>query len=188
MRPANVGFVVAGIEEYLPFLFVAIWIVTQVVSAIRKAGVVQQQPGRPPQGRPVPPPAGQGRPPEIDREIAELLRHTLERAPARQLQPQQRPPKQRQPKQKQKKLVADAPPAVAMPVARKPSGGDISRHVEEAFANDLAHASPSGTARHAADAAAESPPIDLIAALRSTDNLRSLVIAREILDIPSHRW
>jgi hypothetical protein len=64
----------------------------------------------------------------------------------------------------------------------------VARHVEEAFARDLAHASPSGTAAQSVPAVAAAPSADLIASLRSPETLRQLIIVREILEVPTHRW
>ncbi len=172
------------LEGLIPFLFVLIWIVSNVVGAIRKAAkpVDPQAAGRPLQVR-------QGRPPELDREIEELLRRTIrgESPPQPINQAPVQSAKEQRP-QKAKKVMAGAPPQISRQISRTSTGSDVARHVQEAFSQDLAHASPSGTARAAAAVAAASPPIDLIAALRSPEDLRQLVIVREILDVPSHRW
>lgn len=168
------------IDTLVPILFVAVWIISQVVAAFRKQAKAAQQPARLPQKPPVPPQAGQGRPPELDREIEEILRRTLGVEPARQPSPPQppRPPKQQ--KQKPKKQAAVVP--------TRGSRDDVARHVEEAFAHDLAHESPSGTAAQAVAAISAAPSADLIASLRSPENLRKLIIVREILEVPTHRW
>lgn len=171
------------LEGLVPFLFVLIWIVTNVVGAIRKAAQAAGPPagGRPPQVRPA-------RPPELDREIEELLRRAIRgEAPPQQVKQAPVRPAKQQRSQKAKNETVGAPP-VSRQASRTSTGGDVARHVQEAFAKDLAHASPSGTAGHAATAAPPSPPIDLIAALRSPEDLRRLIIVREILDVPAHRW
>jgi hypothetical protein len=165
------------IDTLVPVLFVAVWIISQVVAAFRKQAKAPQPMARPPQKPPVPPQAGQGRPPELDREIEEILRRTLGVEPARQPSPT-RPPKQQ--KQKPKKQAAA--------VSTRGSRDDVARHVEEAFAHDLAHESPSGTAAQSVAAISAAPSADLIASLRSPENLRKLIIVREILEVPTHRW
>ncbi len=169
------------LEGLIPFLFVLIWIVSNVLGAVRKAA---KPAGPRPAVRPPRPQQGQGRPPELDREIEELLRRTLRGESTPPPPPVKRQSKQRQQKTKKLPAVSQA----SRQGLRDSSSGDVARHVQEAFAHDLAHESPSGTARLAAAAAPTSPPIDLIAALRSPEDLRRLVIVREILDVPSHRW
>jgi hypothetical protein len=178
------------IDTLIPVLFVVIWIVTQVINAFRNAAKAPPAPARPPQPRPAPPqPAGQGRPPELDREIEELLRRTLGVEPVRQAPSPPRPPKPPRPRQNQKPQNQEAAvsPRMAQPVSRG-SRDDVARHVEEAFARDLAHASPSGTAAQSVAAVAAAPSADLIASLRSPETLRQLIIVREILEVPTHRW
>lgn len=173
------------IDTLIPFLFVAIWIVSQVFNVVRKGGKAAKPPVRPPQARPVPPQAGQARPAELDREIEEILRRTLGVEPARTVPP--RPPKQAKQKQKQKKQAAPASPRLTQQGSRR-SRDDVARHVEEAFAHDLAHESPSGTAAQSVAAIAAAPSADLIASLRSPETLRQLMIVREILEVPTYRW
>lgn len=184
MKPADVVLLGNWIDNLIPFLFVIVWVIVQAINFFRKAAQAMPQ-ARPAQMRPVPPPAhgGPGRPPEIDREIEELLRRTLGIEPVRQPSQPPRPPKQQKKKEKPKKQVA------ANQAGPTPRGvrDDIARHVEEAFAHDLAHASPSGTALQKTASAAHSAD-DLIASLRSPENLRRLMIVREVLDVPSHRW
>jgi hypothetical protein len=186
MRDAVLVAVFRGdlIDTLIPVLFVAVWIISQVFAAFRNAAKQPQQPARPP--RPVPPQPGPGRPPELDREIEEILRRTLGVEPGRQPSPP-RPPKQ--PKQKQKPKKQAAPVLSGMsPRDGRGSRDDVARHVEEAFAHDLAHESPSGTAAQSVAAIAAAPSADLIASLRSPETLRQLMIVREILEVPTHRW
>jgi hypothetical protein len=183
MRPFDGVLFGAGLgwlEGLIPFLFVLIWLVSNVVGAIRK---VAKPAGRLPQVRPQP---VAGRPVGIDREIEELLRRTLRGESV----PPPPPPVKRLAKQQrsQKSKKTKTPASVPSRVSGGSSGSDVARHVQEAFSHDLAHQSPSGTALHTGAGRAASLPIDLIAALRSPEDLRQLVIAREILDVPSHRW
>jgi hypothetical protein len=177
------------VETLIPIIIFGVWIISQVLAVFRKVAKAPEQAVRQPQIRRVPPPparpdGGQGQPPELEREIEELLRRTLGVEPVRQQEPP--PPPPRPPKQQKQ------PQPVGLPASRlgdrSPSGGDIARHVEEAFAHDLAHESPSGTARQGATAAAQPSAVDLITALRSPEDLRRLMIVREILDVPTHRW
>lgn len=67
-------------------------------------------------------------------------------------------------------------------------GGDVARHVDEAFASDLKHRiAPASTAEPIAPVRPE-PATDLIALLRDPASLRQLVIIREVLDRPVDRW
>jgi len=181
MKAADMVLFGNWIDNVIPFLFVVVWIIVQAINFFRKAAQAMPQ-GRAPQVRPRLPAdqGGPGRPPETDREIEELLRRTLGMEPVRRPPPS--PPKQQKKKDKKKQVVAKE----AGPTPRG-MRDDISRHVEQAFAHDLAHASPSGTALQKA-ASGSHPADDLIASLRSPENLRRLMMVREILDVPSHRW
>lgn len=72
-------------------------------------------------------------------------------------------------------------------------GGDIARHVRDAFADDLEHR-PSRLAKPmaaAAEPAAARPAVaasDLVTLLRDPAALRQLFIVREVLDRPVDRW
>jgi hypothetical protein len=178
------------IDTLIPVLFVVIWIITQVINAFRNAGKAPPAPARPPQARPVPPPAaGQGRPPELDRELEEILRRTLGVEPVRRPPAPPRPPKPPKQKQNQKQTKQEAAVLPRMPQpGSRGSRDDVARHVEEAFSRDLVHASPSGTAAQSVAAIAAAPSADLIASLRSPETLRQLIIVREILEVPAHRW
>jgi hypothetical protein len=62
----------------------------------------------------------------------------------------------------------------------------VASHVALAFADDLAHASP--TAIDAASPHLTTPAASLLAALHSPGGLRQLVLLREVLERPIHRW
>jgi hypothetical protein len=79
---------------------------------------------------------------------------------------------------------------------------DIARHVQDAFAQDIGHLAP-GLTRSARPADATppiaappiaAPPIaaptaaELAALLRNPASIRQLILAREILERPEHRW
>lgn len=72
-------------------------------------------------------------------------------------------------------------------------GGDIARHVRDAFADDLEHR-PSRLAKPmaaSAEPAAARPAVaasDLVTLLRDPAALRQLFIVREVLDRPIDRW
>jgi len=72
-------------------------------------------------------------------------------------------------------------------------GGDIARHVRDAFADDLEHR-PSRLAEPmavGADPAAAGPAVaasDLVTLLRDPAAVRQLFIVREVLDRPVDRW
>jgi hypothetical protein len=188
------------LEGLLPLVFVLIWVVSQVMSVFRKAaggdaGRRAAPPARPPRR----PPAAAGevadnRPGELDREIEEFLRRSLGDPrhrkpvpPSPAPSPAAKPPKQKP--RPQRPTTAGGPPRVP-PVPsvppQRPQGGDITRHVESAFAHDLAHESP--TSEPAPPPALVSPATDLAATFRSPAGLRQLVLMREILERPVHRW
>jgi hypothetical protein len=192
------------LEGLLPLVFVLVWVVSQVVSVFRKAGQAAR-PGRPEADLPQPvrprparpQPAGEnpaGDPAGLDREIEEFLRRTL--GGERQPQPVPRPdrvpakPRQRSAIKRPRLVTSGGPPPLPAPPPVRPAragDGDISRHVEAAFAHDLAHESPSTTGA----AVVVRPPAaaaDLVAALRSPEGLRNLILMREILERPTHRW
>lgn len=187
------------LEGLLPLVFVLVWVVSQVVSVFRKAGQAARPdrfgPARP---QPLPPrPAGEelaGEPAALDREIEEFLRRTLGGQPQRTPAPQpDRPParpRQRSGNQRPRPATAGPPPLPSpKPPARRTraADGDISRHVEAAFAHDLAHQSPS-TTEPAVVPRPATAAADLVAALRSPEGLRNLILMREILERPTHRW
>lgn len=75
------------------------------------------------------------------------------------------------------------------PAAAHALGGDVARHVDEAFASDLKHRiGPAGTAPAGIPATAVEPVNQFAALLRDGDALRRLVIIREVLDRPVERW
>jgi len=195
---ANDGVLLAArfdwLEGLLPLLFVLIWVVSQVMGVFRKAaggdaGRRAPPPPRPPRRPPadVDELAG-GRPVDVDREIEEFLRRSLGergRQPPAPPSPVARPPKPRPKPARPRRPVSAATPPPLPP--RGPQGGDIARHVEAAFAHDLAHESP--TAEPAATTPTSgSPAAELAATLRSPAGLRQLVLMREILERPTHRW
>ena len=205
------------IEGLLPLLFVIFWIVSQVVNLVRRVagGGGPAAPVRPPR-RPVAgePPADIRV--ELERQIEEFLRQSRggqqqpTPQPAQQRKPeprpQQRPAVQRSDRSQGsgKSSVRRAPP----PLPPKPgtpaprlgdrpyaplgeAGDDIIDHVNDAFAKDLGHrdsilSSPAVVTKP--KAAAGGVADELAAAIRDPAALRRLIVMREILDRPVHRW
>ena len=195
------------LEGLLPALFVGFWILSQVFALFRRV----------PQGRePVvvvkpAPPAEQPLPNQerLLKEIEEFLtdrRNGQSQANEQQKAPATRPPDQRLRRRAEARRdrgtgqpprVADAvvtPPPLLVPAATNVSqppvvATDIARHVDKAFANDLAHAAPpsvddKGTAQPSQSAAR--PP--LVALLRDPETIRQAVVLREVLERPTGRW
>ena len=187
MMPAGWVLVAAGLdwlEGLLPVLFVLIWIVSQVMNLFRG---VAKNPGNPPAAPPRQPPrpkpaAGPADDePRFEREIEEFLRRSLERPTAPPRPPKAvKPPRLRQPA---------PPPRRPAPVPVEAAvGGDVAGHVAVAFAHDLVHQSPDRTVGSAGHAPEPAPPSELLAALRAPGGLRQLILMREVLERPTHRW
>jgi len=179
------------LEGLLPLLFVLVWVVSQALGMFRKVA------GKGPADRVRPaerPPAGGGfeprQPADVEAEIEEFLRRTLGGEPVPR--PVGRPPKTRSRVQRPRR--AEPVPTGPLPMtggAGEPSaarGGSIAEHVAAAFAHDLAHEMPLIPEPAAARPLAGPPAAELFAALRSPETLRSLLLAREILERPVHRW
>ncbi len=159
---------------------------------------------------------------DLERQIEEFLTQKAGRrgepAPGPARTPPQRQPvrvKTEQPRVEKRRLEKAGPAApptrglraesVNADVAKKPQpppphlgslgshGGDIARHVRDAFADDLEHRPsrlPKPTAA-AAEPAALRPAVagsDLVTLLRDPAALRQLFIVREVLERPVDRW
>jgi hypothetical protein len=194
------------LEGLFGALVVLLWIGAQIRAVFRKVAaprepVVVRRPVQPAA------PAGDDDPRiEIGRQIEAFLRDAAGRGqspsdPRRQLEApadQRRrvataPPRPARPR-KTTAAVRPQPAAPAAPLApRLPDGGrpmgglgghtgDIARHVRAAFAPQV----ESG----AVPAARPASPLatEIAALLRGPEALRHLVLAREILDRPEHRW
>ncbi len=193
MMPVGWLLVAAGLdwlEGLLPFLFVLIWIVSQVMNLFRGAAKKPMEVPPPPRRQPRPVPggrAGENLGDSLDGEIEEFLRRTLDRS----ARPQPVPQPVKPPRQRQRPRRATTPPAVpaggrtAIPAAEQ---GDVAGHVASAFAQDLAHESPDRMVTAPVPVAERSPASDLVAALRAPDGLRQLILMREVLERPTHRW
>ena len=69
--------------------------------------------------------------------------------------------------------------------------GEIARHVEGAFAHDLAHAEAAASEPApvpTVQGAGGSTAADLVAMIRDPSTLRRVILLREILDRPVDRW
>lgn len=195
------------LEGLLPALFVGFWILSQVFALFRRV----------PQGRePVvvvkPAPRAEQLPPSRERlqkEIEEFLmdrRTGRSQANEQQKEPATRPPDQRVRRRAdarrgraagQSRRVADAvvtppplPASAATNTVQPPIiDTDIARHVDKAFANDLAHAAPPGIDDNGP--AEPSRPVarpPLVACLRDPETIRQAIILREVLERPTERW
>lgn len=177
------------LEAVLPILFVAFWVVSQIVNAVQQAGKDRRQPPARPA---VKPPRGAERRPDLERQIEEFLGRG-------QLRPDRRPPPVKARGAKPSRPAAPQPPP--LPRGPQPSaavrgpragGTDVADHVHDAFAHELDHihsslekhdAAPETRRPAAAVAAAE-----LTAALRNPLTLRQLILLREVLERPVDRW
>ncbi|MFN7812223.1 MAG: hypothetical protein ACK5SI_06120, partial [Planctomycetia bacterium] len=96
--------------------------------------------------------------------------------------------------------MAQARPTAAAARSQRPAGqpsgadtagGDVARHVAEAFAHDLDHTAPGLTTAPAGPMPGPQPATvaaELAMALRSPATLRQLILLREVLDRPTERW
>ena len=199
------------LEALLPILFVLFWIVSQIVNVFRNVA------GRGKPQQPVRPRPPVGRVDDVradlERQIGEFLRERDQRRgePAPGPKPVPRPAASPRPQpsrgkvETSKPVVArpDAGTAAGEPRAGQPAapsrlgslgehGGDIAKHVQDAFSNDLEHR-PARLAKPAAageSVVAPSPPAthELVTLLRDPSSLRRLFLVREVLDRPTERW
>lgn len=191
---ATIPLLAAGLdwlEGLLPLLFVVIWIASQVLNLFRGA----KRPDPQPQPiRPVQPAAGAERPihPDIQREIDEFLRGKL-RGGSEPGRPDESAGSPKPPRRRPRRPSAAEPPPLPVEArfsgrSQAASGGDIASHVESAFAHDLAHESPSGTAPAASRQVALSELEELALAFRTPGGLRRFLLMQEVLTRPTHRW
>lgn len=200
------------LDAVLPILFAVVWVVSQVVAAARRLGGGQRAEGpvrRPAAGpRPAVPVArnapadGAAMRAELERQIEAFRRAQAEGAAGQATR--KAPPA---PRPKPPPSVAAKPPAAApakprpeaRPAVRAPvlggHAGDLARHVEGAFAHDLAHASSplqerlgGSTAPRAETPQARSPAELLVAMIRDPAMVRQAFLLREVLDRPVERW
>lgn len=200
MNPPALPLIGAGLdwlEGLLPLLFLLFWIVSQIRGLFR--GAAQRPPVVVP---PRPRPAADDAQQEMRRQIAEFLR-TAGRppeSPAEQARRRKAGPRRAA---ERGSATPPRPPAAAVPppiAGRKVGGleghsGDVARHVNDAFAQQLGHLGhlEAGLAKAARPAPSAAPRRTAAAAeiatlLRSPATVRQLVLMREILDRPEHRW
>ena len=199
------------LEALLPFLFVLFWIVSQVVNVFRNVA------GRGKPQRPAPPRPAVERVDDVradlERQIGEFLNERAQRrgeptpepTPVPRPQASPRPQPGRERPEKPKPVVTRPVGGAAQTQARSgqpapPSrlgslgdhGGDVAKHVHDAFADDLEHqrsrlAQPA-TGGGSAAARPAAATHELVALLRDPDSLRRLFLVREVLDRPIERW
>jgi hypothetical protein len=163
MHPIAPMLIAAGLdwlEGLLPVVFVLIWIVSQVMNLFRNAAGKQ---GERPGGQPVRPPRPAARPhrPPAEQQGGDIDREIQE---------------------------SSRDTAIASRIGGLAGrGGDVADHVAAAFAHDLAHEVP---VTAGADGSSRGSGLveELVAAVRSPDELRKLILLREVLDRPIHRW
>jgi hypothetical protein len=204
------------LEGLLPVLFVLIWIASQVWAVFRRVAAPKPPVG--PVLRPAPPRVEELRDEfaqrdvrlreELERQIEAFLgeRRGKPAAPPVDRGDRRAATQQREPATAEKRsgrraaqttdvrrprLSSEAPtPGVPRERAMPPAllGGDVARHVDEAFASDLKHRiAPASMAEPIAPVRAE-PATDLVSLLHDPASLRQLVIIREVLDRPVDRW
>lgn len=186
MQPVVFAAGLDWLEALLPFLFVLFWIVSQIVNVVRNL-------------------AGRGQPARGPARLPP--RPEMPRRPELPPRPQPAPAKREQPRPTaspaggvrgtpvvEKKAKASQPPREAAPELGSlgDHGGDIARHVRDAFAGDLGHRSSplKKPAAATAEPAAARPAatLDLVSLLRDPAALRQLFVAREVLERPVDRW
>lgn len=191
MQPVAAVLLAAGldwIEGLLPILFVVIWLVSQVLGLFRRAAAK-------PAAGPVRPPVPGGRrgradarEEPLDQEIEEFLRRTLQRdaEPGDERRPPRRLRSGGRSKQRRRQASVPTPPPLPEPAGERRQE-DVAGHVAAAFADDLIHASPQSD-NDQPRAVPASPATELVSALRTPGGLRQLILMREVLERPTHRW
>jgi hypothetical protein len=193
------------LEALLPILFVGFWIVSQIVAVIRRisgpAAPNRPEPAARPVARRPEEPIGDVRS-ELERQIEEFLGQS----PAGRAAPPKAIPKPAQQRRPERPRVSPAASSRELPpplprthdnrmagrqlVATGAAGGDVARHVHDAFAQELGHlSSPLTQTRAAGKAAPVAGRIqELVAAVRHPTKIRELMLLREILDRPVDNW
>ena len=200
MQPVVFAAGLDWLEALLPVLFVLFWIVSQVVNMVRTVAG-RGRPRRPQPGDQVARPR-----PAVDRieEVQADIERQIEEFRAQRAAQRAA---QRSGQQGEQRSSQKSEPGRTMPRPEPPPrpqaaptklgslgshGGDIARHVREAFADDLEHR-PSRLPQLGAaptSSAAMRPPLtdDLVASVRDPAALRRLFLVRELLDRPVDRW
>jgi len=200
--------VAAGIdwlEGLVPLLFVLFWIVSQVVTLIRRVAGDGGRPGPAPVVPRRPPPPPDDAREALERQIEEFLKGSRgERGRGPAVKPPVSRPEPRRPKPPKPASRPPAPAAsrVPPPLPTAPprlserhlhplgeAGDDVAEHVDGAFANDLRHrVAPQASAATGSPPPRDTAAADLAAALRDPATLRRLVLVREVLERPVDRW
>ena len=190
------------LEGLLPLLFVAVWVISQVVGLIRRIAGADGPPKREPAPRPprVGPPAV--RPPvapagrgdarvELERQIEDFLALRRDGRPTPRPAAAGRPPATAtasKPRPAAERKAAKAAPRGAAQTS-------VARHVQDAFAHELGHLPASLPGHERPPAAAPGgaavgggPAIDIVALLRDPVTVRQMVILKEVLERPVDRW
>lgn len=184
------------LEGILPAVFVGFWILSQVFAVFRRAGrgegpVVVVKPMPAPDEEPV---LNRDR---LQEEIEKFLlerrgrpdREAETRAPASQPVRRASPPRLDEPRPRPRHRQPVAPPPLppsSSSSAAAATVSDVARHVEEAFAHDLAHEAP--LAPGDVPAARPTAAGGLAALIRDPETIRRLIVMREVLERPTERW
>jgi hypothetical protein len=182
------------LEGLLPAVFVGFWILSQVFALFRRA---------PQNGGPVvvmkPAPVAEAEPmpnrERLQQEIEAFLSERRTGRPSQQPQdpttkPVRRPstpPRDERRRQPEGRQPIQPPPSESLsPAPAATVHSDVARHVEEAFAHDLAHEVP--VRQGDAAATRSTPAVGLAALLRDPATIRRLIVMREVLERPTERW
>lgn len=205
------------LEGLFVVVMVLFWIGSQIVAVFRRPAPRQPPverrppPAAPPAGADDPRDAlarqiedflrdraagGRPQPPRDPRGPVATPAELRRRIEATQPRPQQSPKPQRPQPIAPAATAAPQPPAAGRQMGGLGGhSGDIARHVREAFtphvaaaASSAARPTPSAARPAVAAPAPAARAADIIALLRQPAVLRQLVVAREILDRPEHRW
>lgn len=196
------------IDTLVPIAVAVFWVVSQIVGVARRGagdGGGRRRPG--PEALP---PARPGRPggddrQELERQIGEFLAksrgdRTTGPAPGPPVRTARPAPRNRAGAARRPPAAPTAPPRPApaqAPLASRrleplgAAGDDVEEHVRDAFSRELGHLQ-SPLAADEAEVRGAAPrrdtAEDLAATLRDREALRRLVVVREILERPVHRW
>jgi hypothetical protein len=184
------------LEGLLPAVFVGFWILSQVFALFRRAArvggpVVVMNPAPAVEAEPVP------NRERLQQEIETFLRERRTGRPSQHPQaqgPTTKPVRRKStPPHDQRRRQPDGrqpvqPPSTASlpPVPAVTVHSDVARHVEEAFAHDLAHEVP--VLQGDTAATRPTPAVGLATLLRDPATIRRLIVMREVLERPTERW
>jgi hypothetical protein len=194
------------LEALLPLLFVGFWILSQIVTVLRKVG---EQSRRGPAAAPRVEPVTEIERSSLEAEVREFLeRMGQSRPPAGPPplpeSPQPGPVRRAEPiregRAPQPATDRAGPGGPVAPVVRRPRpredrptapqrrpvGSDVAGHVEDVFGHELRHLSSPLAGEIHDEPAAHRPTrrVRILEMLRSPTGLRDLVVIREILDRP----